>query len=334
MENTGSGNLLVKQGGIVESHKSTSPTQSSGIIGADVDSQGSATVRDADSRWTQDGVLNVGWWGNGELTIGAGGLVESQKGIIGRLAGSTGIVSINGTDARWAIDEELHVGGKPFDTVGGTAIMTISNGGMVQVGTNINIWPGGVLSITDDANLGAAPPAYNPDYLHIDGGRLAASDNVNLDANRGITIASGGAIVEVATDKTMRFLSLTAGGGDLNKTGAGTLILAGTPSYLGSTQIGEGWLRIETSANLHGIAGLGDLGIGNEFVNAEVTADSVSVNALSIADGSTLIIKPLSDGSLAGMGRLASVPEPSAITLLVLCAIAGLLYRHLCQQTA
>ncbi len=271
----------------------------------------------------------MGWSGSGALTIGAGGLVESQKGIISRLTGSTGIVSISGANARWVIAEELHVGGKPFNSNNSNALMTIQNGGAVQVGTNINIWAGGKLSIADDANLGTAPAIGNPDYLHIDGGTFSATGNINLNPNRGPMIAAGGATIEVAENMTLRILGQTNGIGGLAKTGAGTLIIAGTPLYSGQTQANEGWLRIETSANLHSISGPGKLGIGNDLVHALVTADGVFVDTISVAPGSTLSINPIAGGPLSAGNGLTAVPEPSAIILLLLGAIAALSCRQL-----
>jgi T5SS/PEP-CTERM-associated repeat protein/autotransporter-associated beta strand protein len=322
------GMVMVQNGGILETHKSTSATGSSGIVGAQAGSFGSVTVRDADSRWTQDGALTIGWYGEGELWITDGGLVESQKGIISRISDSSGSVAVSGADARWIIAEELHIGGAPFGSENSAAIMDINNGGYVEVGSNINIWSGGSLSIEEDANLGAAPVVYNPDYLHIDGGWLTGTGNINLGANRGLTIATGGATIEVVEDMTMRILGLTTGEGGLTKTGAGTLILAGTPSYLGATHIEEGWLRIETSADLHEISGSGNLGIGNEFVAAEVAVQSVAVNTLTIAKGSKLTIKPLDSGAPSGLGSLTAVPEPSVTSLLFLSAIAALFFRR------
>jgi T5SS/PEP-CTERM-associated repeat protein/autotransporter-associated beta strand protein len=330
VEESGTGALLI-DGGSVETHKGPSASGSSGIIGVDEGSHGAATVLGEYSSWIQDGALNVGWSGFGNLSILNGGLVESQRGIVGRNSGSTGTVSVSGENARWIIYEDLNIGGTELGGSGSTANVTIDGGGIVQVGTDvsdedINIWSGGNLSIEDDANLGNPPPSYNPDYLHINGGGLVATGNINLDANRGLTIGTDGATMGVAENMTLRILSLTAGEGDLMKNGPGTLVLAGTPSYQGATHIDDGLLQIDNSAELQEISGDGNLGIGNEFVNAEVSADRVSVGVLTIAAGSKLTIKPLSGGQLAGVNSLTSVPEPSVITSLVLIAIAAAFY--------
>ena len=329
VNNTGRGSLIIEDGGIVESHKSTSATESSGILGVDAGSMGNVTVSGTNSRWTQDGVLNIGWSGNGDLNIGAGGLVESQKGVIGRFAGSTGNVLISGANARWAIAEELHVGGKPFGATGGAATMKIENGGTVQVGSNINIWTDGKLSIADDGNLGSIPSSIISDYFNFGGGTLAATDNLSLNANRGLSITSAGGTFEVATDKTMTILGPATGDGYLVKNGKGALVLAGTPSYLGPTAINDGLLRIEASANMHAISGLGNLGIGSGGTPVAVTADSVNVNVVTLSIGSRLTINPIPGGPVAGINPLIPVPEPSTtITLLAFCAIAALFRRY------
>ncbi len=141
----GFGRLAVAEGAELRSYKADSLTNTSGLIGMYADSVG--TVEVSQGRWIQDGALSVGWFGSGTLSIGAGGLVENPLGgNIGRLPGSTGHVIVSGAEARWAIGGELVVGGLSA-AAGGTGRLEVLDGGAVQVGAAMAIWPGSTVQL-------------------------------------------------------------------------------------------------------------------------------------------------------------------------------------------
>lgn len=152
----GFGTLIVAAGGEVISHKSTSPTASSGLIGAQASAHGRAWVTGPGSQWTQDGALTVGWGGIGEVSIADGGFVQSVDGIIGRLVGADGVVTVADPNSAWLVTGDLTIGGLPAGA-GGDASLTVSNGASVVVGGRLLAWPGGHVHLQGGSiNLGAA----------------------------------------------------------------------------------------------------------------------------------------------------------------------------------
>ena len=95
----------------------------------------------------------------------------------------------------------------------------------------------GVLSITNDYNLGTAPSSATANRLVIQGGgALQTSGTVTLAANRGIGLGSGASIVVTSSTDTLTYAGViadasTASAGSLSVGGAGTLILTGSNTY-------------------------------------------------------------------------------------------------------
>jgi hypothetical protein len=77
---------------------------------------------------------------------------------------------------------------------------------------------------------------------------------------------------------------------------------------------------------LHAISGEGALGVGNGATASILTADSIQVDTLRIGAGSKVTIAPLPGGPLVGRTLPVSVPEPSAIALLITAALGILFY--------
>lgn len=129
--NTGSGSLLVENGGAVSD-------TSSGYLAYNAGSFGTATVTGSGSTWNNGtGGLNVGYRGTGSLTISSGGTVTDTTGQIGSNTGSLGSVTVDGTGSTWANTSYVQVGSS------GTGSLVISNGGVVSdtigyLGTNIS----------------------------------------------------------------------------------------------------------------------------------------------------------------------------------------------------
>ena len=89
-----------------------------------------------------EGTLYIGRGGSGEMTITNGGVVESERFAYiapengGRLAPSSGVVTVDGANSVWAISgtsAKLSIGADGFSNNGGTALLTVTNGGSVIV---------------------------------------------------------------------------------------------------------------------------------------------------------------------------------------------------------
>ena len=143
----GTGSLSVTGGGQVSSFD--------GYVGGQADSNGTVTVDGTGSTWTNSNFLYVGWCGTGSLSVTGGGQVSSSHGYVGyrhldpygALVDSNGTVTVDGTGSMWTNSVDLCVGGS--DTAaGGAGEVTVSDGGVLEVGGRLKLWAGGVLEVT------------------------------------------------------------------------------------------------------------------------------------------------------------------------------------------
>lgn len=131
----------------------------------------------------------------------------------------------------------------------------------------------GTLQIAADTCLGAAPPAPSSAHVQLAGGAtLEATETFVLNANRGLAISGSGAGLAVADGKVMTYNGTISGSGGFIKSGTGVLVLSGTNSYSGATEVAAGTLRVQgaaansavtvsPSATLMGEGQIGDLDV-------------------------------------------------------------------------
>ena len=144
--------------------------------------------------------------------------------------------------------------------------------GKIHVDGHTNLW----LRISGEEMLGGNPPFFRADQLRFNGGGISVTNNVTLDdANRGITLlATGGTsakdpnvggfatnataaqlaypgvgVLRAEGTNTLTILCPITGAGSLLKNGSGKLVLGGSNSYTGLTQIIAGTLEpVSTNA--------------------------------------------------------------------------------------
>jgi len=155
----GSGTLEIAGGGTV--------TNKWGYIAYLSNSNGTVTVDGAGSTWTNGESLCVGFNGTGTLEIAGGGTVTNKRGYIGRLQDSTGTVTVDGAGSRWTNSGSLYVGGSDTEA-GGTGRLTVADGGRVEVGGILKIWPGGTVDVS-----GGTIRLAHPGSLERAGGTFA-----------------------------------------------------------------------------------------------------------------------------------------------------------------
>jgi autotransporter-associated beta strand protein len=165
----------------------------------------------------------------------------------------------------------------------GSSTLTLAGANTYKGATTIS---GGTLSIGADSNLGAAPGSARAGQLVINGGTLAATAFIALNANRGIalgpTSGSGGGTFDVPSGKTLTYAGIVAnngGSGALTKTDTGTLTLSGANTYSGGTTVNGGTLIAQST---------GALGAGNATVANGAVLQLANVAALG--SGANLIL--------------------------------------------
>ncbi|MCX6856018.1 MAG: autotransporter-associated beta strand repeat-containing protein, partial [Verrucomicrobia bacterium] len=95
----------------------------------------------------------------------------------------------------------------------------------------------------------------------------------------GFSIGSGSAVITLGAQAgTLQNLGELNGGGDLTKTTAGTLILSGTNTYTGTTQINAGTVELTGGSAIlnSGVVALADVAGANLQLNASETIGSLS----------------------------------------------------------
>jgi filamentous hemagglutinin family protein len=128
----------------------------------------------------------------------------------------------------------------------GAGTLTLSNVNTYAGATTINA---GTLSLSGDGNLGAVPGSPTPGNLILNGGTLQATSDIQMDANRGISL-SGAGTFNTSPGATLTIFGNIAGVGTLTKAGTGTLTLAASNSYTGATTINAGTLLISNDSGL------------------------------------------------------------------------------------
>ena len=116
--NTADGSLLIDSGSQL--------SRTSGYIGYNSGSSGTATVSGPGSMWANLDSFYVGSSGAGSLTVQDGGQVSSYNSYLGDCSGSSGTATVSGTESRWTSRGNLYVG------FYGTGSLTVQDGGQVS----------------------------------------------------------------------------------------------------------------------------------------------------------------------------------------------------------
>jgi autotransporter-associated beta strand protein len=214
---------------------------------------------------------------------------------------------------------------------------------------------GGTLSVSSDANLGAAPASATPGSLTINGGALSASASFTLNANRGIDVgptgtnslgdnASGNGTIDVASGQTLTYGGIidnntSTNVGGLVKTSAGTLTLSGANSYTGDTTISAGTLALSGSGSIaassdliiaagatfdvSGVSGGYTLAVGQSLLATNGPTATIN-GSLNLGSSAVLMTNVVGTPTITVTGGALTLSAGNAITVNVNNGGAGL----------
>lgn len=248
---------------------------------------GAGTWTGFGTNWTDaTGSANGGWGGSVGVFRGAAGdtvtvdgtqsfdtLQFSTDGYM-LTGGALALTPASGTAGTLSVDNGVSA------TIGsiiadGTGTVLKKVGGGTLILTGINSYTGGTqlgggtLSVSSDANLGAASGD-----LTFDGGSLQNSSA--FATARNITLNAGGGMFE--TDAGLTLTGVIAGIGALTKTGIGTLTIAGTNTYEGGTTLEYG----SVIARADGALGNGPVLINGPSGNTQLVFEGAGAGELAI----------------------------------------------------
>ncbi|QQO34452.1 autotransporter outer membrane beta-barrel domain-containing protein [Bradyrhizobium diazoefficiens] len=265
----GGGTLGVLQNGTGNFTISSTITDNGGAVGFTKAGTGLVTLNNNNSytgvTTVSGGTLSVTSIGNGgtNSAIGASSAASSN------LVIESGTLSYNGATATTNRGFTLVNGGasRAIDVAGATNLtftglvtspddagltktntgtLTLANGGNNYVGaTTVS---GGVLSVNTLANGGSVSgigaSSSNSSNLVLGTGGTLQYTGTTASSDRGFTLSGGVGAIDVSNVASILTLSGTAlGSGSLNKQGAGALVLSGTNTYTGGTNVSGGTLR-------------------------------------------------------------------------------------------
>lgn len=334
---SGRGELLLEDNSMLSSRTTH--------IGSLAGGQGIARLRSG-SQWMVDGVLAIGWNGQGTLHATQGSRIESTYGAIASGNGSRGEVTIDASE--WLVDGYLSVGGS------GNGALTVSNGGHVASGAGMVGEGTSAMGVARVEGVGSRWDITNDlevaldgagDLLVADGGQVtvggdayfgqySGGDIVVRGANSQLNVAGnalvgGEGAVVLALNDGSRFsaasvtLAESAGSFGLLLIG-GDIVPAGTGMFdVATMQLGDGDARIVFNHTGNAYRFDTDLtGNGTMQVQAGTTifGGQANGNIATQVQGGTLRVDGLlsgttqvqSGGRLGGSGSIAGTTTVQA----------------------
>ncbi|MDF3128428.1 autotransporter-associated beta strand repeat-containing protein [Kiritimatiellaeota bacterium B1221] len=242
--NTYTGDSTVGEGVSLSLSKNDDTTA---IVG-DLFIENDATVQTLNDEQIADDSL-VHLEGNATFRVGLLGNQTETIGILSDDGSGNGSVALNG----FLNGSSLRVQEGDFSGVisgGGywtTSLEKYGNGLLTLSGTNTyrggTLISGGRLRISDDANLGDTAGD-----LTFDGGALQTTANVTTD--RDTYLNGQGGILNTRNGSVLRHEGMIDGTGELSKRGNGVLLLSGTNTYTGRTEVLNGQIAITEGGSI------------------------------------------------------------------------------------
>ncbi|MEA2707881.1 MAG: hypothetical protein QOF78_482 [Phycisphaerales bacterium] len=279
---------------------------------------GGVLVVDADSRFgaapaaATPGKINI-YNGTLRLTNGVAptGVITSggAAGLQGVLVNINRGVTLNAGGGKIEVPtgQYAEIAGIIADGASGTSPLHKIGGGILDLRTANNTFTGGVivdagvLGVNKDSNFGGVPATFDADAVQLNNGATirwySNSSLVGLNANRGLTIGSGGGIIDWSHSSGVPLINhpiTSAAGNTLTKTGTNTVQSnIAQPSMNGDLVVNQGrWNAHNNTAAGNGTiylsapdispataAGVAQLGIGGTNLGLTITmANNIVLN--------------------------------------------------------
>ena len=280
---SGQGTLVVSDGG-----QMNTATIFGVRLGFNARGVGEATVTDPNSNMRMPGELDVGFNGQGRLTIAAGGTVNNRGGRIAVNPGSIGDVLVTGPGSTWTNSEiRPDFVGLTIGVNGTAGSLTLADGG-AAIARDVVIAQG--VETTGVLNIGAAQGA-----LPVAPGTLSAP-----------TVAFGAGTGRIVFNhnndsSTYSFAPLISGAGQVVAL-SGTTVLSGNNTYSGGTTLGGGVLQVASDAKLGAPSGAlsfdtGTLRTTADFLTFRPSALGAGGGTFETQAGTTLTYRGLVTGN-------------------------------------
>lgn len=242
------------------------------------------------------------------LTNGIGG------GYITNNGANDAILTVSGSDNPGDFSLAINDGTKKISIVrAGTGTLSLTNANNAYSGsTTIS---GGVLSISNDRNLGATPATPTVGKINLNGGKLLLNGSFDINAYRGIALGGSYDTIDIAQGQASTYAGVITGSGNITKSGLGNLTLNGTNTYTGTTTIAGGSLTFTKDANFGAVpvsytSNMINLNGGKLIDNAVNFYDTIYANRginLSASTSDTIEVNSTSlvyGGKITGSGNL------------------------------
>lgn len=175
---------------------------------------------------------------------------------IGSLAGSGGITNSGASTATLSTNSNnasTTFSGTIADGAGTVALTKVGTGTLTLSGNNgfsgLITLTAGTLAVSADANLGTAPASATT-AIKFSGGTLATTATFAINANRNMSLTAD-AVIDVAPGTTLTYGGTASGSGRaLTLPDTGTLLLTGTNTFTGATNINAGTLQLGSATPL------------------------------------------------------------------------------------
>jgi outer membrane autotransporter protein len=305
---------------------------------------GTVLVTGADSTWGNAGTLYLGYAGDGQMTVQAGGTVQDELAILGFTPDSIGQAYVTGQNSTWQHNQDLVLG------AWGIGTLSVTAGGTVE---NQNAYVGGFDPADFGYDAGTFGPAQGTGAVLVSGagslwtntgdllvgyygtGTVDVNDGGHVTSLNGyigyeegsqgtVRVADTGSIWDVTNDLYVGGDTLSAGSGLLSVRDGGLVTVGGAlwvqPA---GTLMGNGVIDAPLVDNYGTIApgnSIGTLTVNgdvtfepNSVLEVEVSADDTSDKLLATGNVNILggTVKPVSAGTIVGSHQYEIVEADS-----------------------